>query len=296
MKRCVLDKKFVIGIGSQRAGSTLLYKIIDECTEVYMNPIKELHYFDTMYKKRSPETLTKFSEKQLSRKIHEIVDAQDLSVFNKRFKNSLRANYLLATKNVEAIGYLDLFRPCVSEYEVFGEVTPEYMLLPDAGIKKMKEVTKNQLKVILIGRHPVRRFISAFKLLKVYGSNRVHFDLKEYEKEILLMLEEESEWVRIQDALNDYESTLRNYTLNDIDCLFLSMDGLIKNPDETSKKLGEFLEMDICLSSYENVIGEKVNVLGDTGEISNELYETLFKRYQKSLDFLDTSFVDGVEL
>lgn len=38
-----MNNKFVIGIGSQRAGSTLLHKILDECTNIFIHPVKELH-------------------------------------------------------------------------------------------------------------------------------------------------------------------------------------------------------------------------------------------------------------
>ena len=40
--------RYVIGIGSQRAGSTLLHRVLAACTPVWMHPMKELHYFDVV--------------------------------------------------------------------------------------------------------------------------------------------------------------------------------------------------------------------------------------------------------
>ena len=79
--------KFVIGIGSQRAGSTLLYTILEQCTPIYMNPVKELHYFDTLFGVRHPNVLQKFSTNQLNQDIEHIVKAKELNFINRRFKN-----------------------------------------------------------------------------------------------------------------------------------------------------------------------------------------------------------------
>ena len=80
--------KFVIGIGSQRAGSTLLYTILEQCTPIYMHPVKELHYFDTLFNVRNPSVLHKFSVHQLHRDIDKIVKSKDLAFVDARYKNS----------------------------------------------------------------------------------------------------------------------------------------------------------------------------------------------------------------
>ena len=63
---------FVIGIGSQRAGSTLLHKILDSCTDIFMHPIKELHYYDTLFDVRKDEFLKKFISNESSLVLNEI--------------------------------------------------------------------------------------------------------------------------------------------------------------------------------------------------------------------------------
>ena len=47
--------RFVLGIGSQRAGSTLLHHCLDVASDVFMHPLKELHYFDTLHGVRVPD-------------------------------------------------------------------------------------------------------------------------------------------------------------------------------------------------------------------------------------------------
>ena len=62
------EKNFLIGVGSQRAGSTLLYRILNKSVNgIFMHPVKELHFFDSIHKIRPPEALKIFSTQQLRR-------------------------------------------------------------------------------------------------------------------------------------------------------------------------------------------------------------------------------------
>ncbi|MEA2048165.1 MAG: hypothetical protein U9O64_06910 [Campylobacterota bacterium] len=58
--------KMILGIGSQSAGTLLLYNILDQCTEIAMHPTTELHYFDALYGARDKLSLQKFSQKQFN--------------------------------------------------------------------------------------------------------------------------------------------------------------------------------------------------------------------------------------
>lgn len=55
--------KMILGIGSQSAGTLLLYNILDQCTDIAMHPMTELHYFDTLYGARDKSLLQEFSQK-----------------------------------------------------------------------------------------------------------------------------------------------------------------------------------------------------------------------------------------
>lgn len=281
--------KFVIGIGSQRAGSTLLYTILDQCSSVYMNPIKELHYFDTLFGVRHPHVLQRFSTNQLNKDIEHIVKAKDLAFINRRFKNALRTNFLLSTKKVQAINYIDLYRPCVHSNKLLGEVTPEYMILPPNGIQDMAETLGEDTRIILIARNPAKRFISAFKLLKHGNSNMSD---KAFEEELLNILENPGHevWLKVQDSFNDYETAFNHYQKEFKHVLMLSYDELFGAPEATASILSVFLELEISIPKYKKVIETKVNMIEETTEISEQTYALLQDRYAANQAYLDRIF------
>lgn len=283
--------KFVIGIGSQRAGSTLLHRILDECSPIYMNPVKELHYFDTLFNVRHPSTLRHFSHHQLNNRINQIVKSNDFNFIDKRYKNELRTNFILATKKVENIEYIDLFRPCVLGNEYLGEITPEYMILPQEGIIKMREVLGDTAKIILIARNPVKRFVSAFKLL-MYGipnSNELVF-----EQEMLNVLVNGGEWLRVQDAFNDYETAFNQYQEAFPNMLMISYDELFGKPECSVEKLSQFIGVSISLSKYQKLVETKINTLTETSELSRETILLLENRYAGNQAYLDRMFGDNI--
>lgn len=282
--------KFVIGIGSQRAGSTLLHRVLDKCTPIYMNPVKELHYFDTLFGVRHENVLRNFSINQLNREVEQIVRAKDFGFVTKRYKNELRANFLLATKKIQQINYLDLFRPCVQGHPLLGEITPEYMILPEKGIVKMREVVGADAKIILLARSPAKRFISAFKLLMLGIPNA---DMANFEQQMLATLSAGGEWLRVQDALNDYETALNNYQKEFESVLMLSYDELFGSVTETAEKLSDFLGVKLALPAYQKIVGTKVNALDETRDLSKDTLALLESRYADKQAYLDKVFGNG---
>ncbi len=281
--------KFVIGIGSQRAGSTLLYTILEHCTPIYMNPVKELHYFDTLFGVRHPSVLHKFSVNQLNKDVDRIVKAKELGFLNRRFKNSLRTNFLLSTKKVQQINYIDLFRPCVHNNKSLGEITPEYMILPVNGIQDMAETIGKDAKIILIARNPVKRFVSAFKLL-MHGKGDSDKALFEEEMLKLLTTPGHEEWLRVQDAFNDYELALNNYQNEFKDVLLITYDELFGAVAETAEILSAFLELEVSVPKYKKIVETKINALAETSDLSEETLSLLQTRYTDNQAYLDKVF------
>jgi hypothetical protein len=283
--------KFIIGIGSQRAGSTLLYKILEECSPIYMNPVKELHYFDTLFNVRSPGVLHKFSVNQLDRDIDRIFKANDFAFLDKRYKNSLRTNFLLSTKKVQHLNYIDLFRPCVHDHKLLGEITPEYMILPQKGIQKMRETIGEDAKILLLARNPVKRFISAFKLL-MHGIP--DSDKSLFEEKMLSMLNNGGEWLRVQDAFNDYETALINYQQEFDQVLMISFDELFSDVEKTAEKLSEFLEINLSVDAYKSIVATKINSLDETKTLSKDTISLLEVRYAEKQTYLDSVFGNNI--
>ena len=276
-----MKPKFVIGIGSQRAGSTLLHKILSECTSIFMHPVKELHYYDTLFDVRKEEFLHSYSQQQLTQ-------LKDRLQNSKRKVCEFRTNKMLVSHPIHEVDYIDLYRPCILGNPILGEITPEYMILPEEGIKKMRDDLGEDTKIILIARDPVERFISSVKLLKLYGDKK--FDMICFEEELLRVMEEMPTWMEQQDQLNDYEGALAKYSKYFSHILFISYEQMTTDPLKIHKELEIFLEFNIDIDKYLNILSKKVNAIGETGQISNEAKEVLKKRYSESIDFLEKYF------
>jgi hypothetical protein len=281
-------KRFVIGIGSQRAGTTLLHEVIDSCTPIYMHPLKELHYFDTLHGIRTPEALREFSRKQLQREVDRICAADEFRFIDKRFKNYLRSNFVLYSKNLADIDYLDLFRPCLQGHDTLGEITPEYMALPEAGVADMARVVGRDARIILVARNPVARVISSFKLLNVYNS--IKLDPVQAEARFVDLIASDSSWIRAQDRLNGYQGALELYSRHFESVLLLRYDDFSEHPERLHAELSAFLGVTIAQDRFAAVLGHRKNELGASLAYSAATLELLGRRYREQSDFLAQRF------
>ena len=82
----------------------------------------------------------------------------------------IRALTLLSKRPPGALDYFDLYRPCIANNPYLGEVTPEYMILPEAGVSAMSNSLGRSTKIILLATNPVQRFLSAVKLLAAHNA------------------------------------------------------------------------------------------------------------------------------
>lgn len=280
--------KFVIGIGSQRAGSTLLHKILDEATDVFMHPVKELHYYDTLYDVRSPDVLVDYSRRQLDRELDRLVSSKAFGYIDKKYRSFIRANKILANTPVSQVSYLDLYRPCVNDYNYLGEITPEYMVLPEEGVAHLARDVGSDAKIILISRDPVERFISAFKLLKNYSNPE--YDSENFSHDLDEVLKSMPKWVEQQEQLNDYEAAVNKYSKYFDSILFLSFEKMVSDSDLLSCQLEDFLGLDVDKTKVSDILSNKVNAIGNTGDVSTEIISELSARFLTNNEYLSAVF------
>jgi len=279
---------FLVGIGSQRAGSTLLHKVLDECSPVFMHPVKELHYYDTLFQVRSPDVLVDFSNRQLNREIDRLISAKSFGYIDKKYQCFIRANKILANNPVEDIDYIDLFRPCISGSNFLGEITPEYMILPEEGVAQMAKDLGRDTHIILISRDPVERFLSAFKLLKNYDNP--NYDQKNFERDLELTLDQMPEWIEQQSELNDYESALNRFGRYFDNILFLSFEKMIEDPDQFRCNIEDFLNIDIDDVKFKDIMSTKVNSIGNTASVNSSVKTKLARKFKDNKQFLLETF------
>lgn len=284
-----MKHRFVIGIGSQRAGSTLFHHLLEESTNIFMHPVKELHYFDTLYGFRAKEGLKDYSLRQMAREVEKIVTAKDLSFLHaKRYKCYLRANKTLGMLPIEKISYLDLFRPCLMNNKLLGEVTPEYMLLDDAAITKMKQVIGEDAAIILICRNPVKRLLSAVKLMNSYNNLRLNNETAGIWIE--RMIADNNSWMLAQDKYNDYQSAIERYSRHFPHFIAISYDQMVTEPTQTAEKLANALNIQVNTEAFKLAAEKVINNLGSDFSVSENVVEKIAARYQGSQQFLENFF------
>jgi hypothetical protein len=279
-----MPHRFVIGIGSQRAASTLMHRLVGESTDVFMHPVKELHYFDTLFGVRPQAALTDFSLRQLSREVERIVAATDFSFIGKRYRCFLRATKILATTAVEKIDYLDLYRPFLKDRAILGEVTPEYMLLNDAQVDRMRSVVGEDACVILMCRNPVDRILSAAKLFNTY--NNLKLDDAQLTEWLKKMIAENSLWMQAQDLYNDYERAINIYSAAFNYFIAIDYDELISRPGEVADRIACVTGLAVDRCKFSEGVAIVSNDLGISSCSDKVLMSILEHRYEAQLCFL----------
>jgi Sulfotransferase family len=139
-------------VGAQKGGTGWLYEQLRSHPDFWMPPLKELHYFDRMWRSArgatvsSPLLLRTDDERiRLARK--DAQDKRDLS-----FLDAIESLY--ARSDIDLEKYAEVFAPKRSLLS--GDITPGYSLLQDEIIERIARHFPN-LKVIFIARDPVER-------------------------------------------------------------------------------------------------------------------------------------------
>lgn len=162
-------KTFFVGVGAQKAGTTWLYGYLRSHPDVAVSPIKELHYFDQIYR---PELCGHWYEKfkQLARdkwqELEEVNGLDDVS--------TLVALIDRLRMNSDPRAYLEYFDRAASRGALaVGEITPSYSLLPTKAFAKIRTMLIEAgcvVRVIFLMRDPCERFWSQLRFYNGKGS------------------------------------------------------------------------------------------------------------------------------
>lgn len=138
-----------LGIGAQRSSSTWLYENLKKHPEIWVPPLKEIHFFDTLGEKRIE---TKAYRRHFKRRVW----AYFLSIIKPRSNQYTNLgwdyDYFFKKRGVE--WYRAVFRPEIGQ--IAGEITPAYATL-DKNIVQDIYILNPKLKVIFFMRDPIER-------------------------------------------------------------------------------------------------------------------------------------------
>jgi hypothetical protein len=144
-------------IGVQKAGTTWLDRVLRSHPSIWMPCVKELHYYDEKY---VPFTRNWSAQHRL-RHAREILEWQARS--GTPDSQIAREASLIGREQVDAAWYREVFEMC-PRGRLKGEVTPEYCLAGETGVREMLSDNPNA-QFFLMLREPVGRDVSHMRMM-----------------------------------------------------------------------------------------------------------------------------------
>lgn len=183
-------RTFFLGVGAQKAGTTWLSFYLRDHPEIFMSPIKEMHFFGNR------ETSDYWPTSMFRKKLAEREAAQAKSGGNET------KNFVALRERVRMGGdvkrYRRFFRKRVEHEQVYGEITPAYSFLTQEEFKFVRENFPST-RIIFLLRNPVDRMWSQMRFSEKFET------LEELEGRIDTVFKKPVYYERF-----DYVQTIRN--------------------------------------------------------------------------------------
>jgi hypothetical protein len=157
-------------LGPPRTASTWLESNLARHPQIWMPPVKELHYFDVQRRGKIDNRYRNLHYEQLRKRKR--MTEEEFTTYLEASPNSWPARYLHAAR--DDAWYCALF---VAEAgQIRGEATPTYIRLTEPTIATALEISP-QLKVIATIRHPLFRLVSLVgKMVRDTGKDPAELD------------------------------------------------------------------------------------------------------------------------
>lgn len=165
-------KRFLIGIGAQKAGTTWLSDYLWGHSEVFMSPIKELHYFDLKYVPGIRPIQEAYFVRRMKTMAGGIKSMDDIRTDSHAWRQL--QNYVERFQMTSLDDYLDFFRTRVGDEAVCCEISPGYALLESQHYREIYTM-HDDVRFLFIMRDPIERYWSN---LRFYEGLLANFDAK----------------------------------------------------------------------------------------------------------------------
>lgn len=153
-----VPSRFFICIGAQKAGTTWLAEQLRRHPEISLPPRKEIRYFDTLHV-RGFEDVRAERTRDIGTRISRVTGRKSELTLPEARNLRWLANYgLIAREEYNDQWYWSLFA-MIDETKLTGDFSPAYSLLPETGIRHMKECVPHA-KLFFVLRNPVERIWS----------------------------------------------------------------------------------------------------------------------------------------
>ncbi|MFQ6025935.1 MAG: sulfotransferase domain-containing protein [Dehalococcoidia bacterium] len=265
-------------IGAQKAGTTWLYRNIHHHPQIWLAPIKELHYFDRSRKYPSMSFLANDS------RLKRFSNRQWLDMFKRRMKRHWhqrrRSNWRTLAWDLKFFfgkysdeWYASLFK--AGQGKMKGEITPAYSILEPEEIEHISQIMPN-VRLIYLLRNPIDRDWSSVRFAA--RSNPSALDSYTYEDFVHKV---HNDWSLTR---SEYVSSINNWTrFFPKEQLFIGfIEDIIENPQQLILNVFEFLGVEPNEKYIHRRITRPVNVSPEK-EMPLELKLYLSRLYQEQI-------------
>lgn len=146
-------------IGAQKAGTTWLFDKLSRHPQVWMPPLKELHYFDHLFVERNRRWTLWHIKTGVRRVIRwHVGNSDDFDLEHMKYLARLATEDVFTEK-----WYRLAFDHRAAYGRVNGDITPEYSTIPEIGIAYVRRLL-GAAKIIYIIRDPVERALSQIRM------------------------------------------------------------------------------------------------------------------------------------
>ncbi len=149
------DRTFLLGVGAQKAGTTWLYNYLRSHPEIFMSPIKEMHFFGNRNSGKS------WPIPAFRRKLHKRMEQNP-------FKKYTALRERINMKD-DMSKYIDFFKTRIRNEPVFGEISPIYSELDIDELNFIKSSFPST-KLIFLLRNPADRLWSQLRISGDYNA------------------------------------------------------------------------------------------------------------------------------
>jgi hypothetical protein len=267
-----------IGIGAQKAGTTWLYRNLQAHPEVWMPPIKELHYFDEkvgleggfVSRLRGDRPADKRWRRQIGTRLRrpiETLSSRELLWDLKYFFRTPGEGW-----------YASLFEP--ERGKTTGEVTPDYAILGKEGVARVHGLMP-EAKIVFMMRNPVERPWSVMNMgFRIRGKSMEDVTVNNVRRQV-----KNSRVRRMTDYLRTLDTWGAFYPEGQIFVGFL--EDVHFFPEETLRGLYRFLGVDPSVAG--GVIRERIHS-GSVSTMPSKLAIHLARSYRKDARRLEERF------
>lgn len=274
-----------ICIGAERAGSTWLYKNLKKHPEIWLSPVKEIHYFDEQEKLGSVNIWNRLfdNNSSLNRRWRRILKnqlAKQLATNSLDYQNiKWYSNYFFQPRNDR--WYASLFQPDNSQKT--GDITPAYSTLGRKSVAHIYELMP-KAKIIFILRNPIQRAWShALKRMRDRNISIASVSEAEFVQNFnSTTSRSRSSYLQILEVWQSYYSQ-ENFFIG-------FFEDMVQAPEDFLLKIFDFLEIKSSKAYISKSAFAKKNTSENTGKIPNNLAKHLAQIYHQDLQKINQKF------